>query len=203
MQTLQQCIKCLEAKDLSQFYYHTRIGKNGTYIQYRTKCKKCVNKESLTKQRTYRAVNADKVRANANNYRKQKLLTDPIYRAKVNAGQRSRYERYAIDRMLRNAKVRANKNGLDFTLNPDNLVIPDICPILQIPLFTGTKGDYSNSPSLDRIDNTKGYVDGNVAIISSLANSMKNCATIEQLQTFAKNIGEYIKDIVQTVEKDN
>lgn len=203
MQTSQQCTSCQEIKTIDQFYRTERIIGTKTYIQYRKKCKKCVNRDGLERQRIYRAKNKQRIRDKENEYRKKKLLTDPIYRAKVNAGQRNRYERYAIDRMLRNARVRALKNNLEFTLNPDSLTIPEKCPILQIPLFTGTKGNYTNSPSLDRIDNTKGYVDGNVAIISSLANSMKNCATIEQLHTFAKNIGDYIhiKDIVQTTGK--
>ena len=43
----------------------------------------------------------------------------------------------------------------------------------------------SNSPSIDRLDNTKGYVKGNVWVISTLANNMKNSAGFKDLHIFA------------------
>jgi len=45
---------------------------------------------------------------------------------------------------------------------------------------TGTAGD--NSPTLDRIDNTKGYTKDNIIIVSFKANTIKNSATIEELE---------------------
>ena len=41
------------------------------------------------------------------------------------------------------------------------------------------------SPSLDRIDPNKGYVKGNVQVISRLANIMKSNASPEELRAFA------------------
>ena len=86
----------------------------------------------------------------------------------------------------RRIKDTAKQRGLEFDLTEEDIIIPTHCPLLNIPLdFNGSR---YNSPSLDRIDNTKGYVKGNVWVISELANRMKNGATIEQLLTFAKNI---------------
>jgi hypothetical protein len=43
-------------------------------------------------------------------------------------------------------------------------------------------GPLPNRPTIDRIENDKGYVEGNVAIISFRANSIKHDATIDELR---------------------
>lgn len=61
--------------------------------------------------------------------------------------------------------------------------IPSHCPVLGIPLkYKG--GD--NSPSLDRIDSNKGYVVGNVEVISYRANVLKNSSTQEERELLAE-----------------
>ena len=71
-------------------------------------------------------------------------------------------------------------------------LLVDTCPILEIPLDYGpsTNGAKipSNYASLDKIDPSKGYVVGNLQVISKKANSMKSDATIEELRKFVKNI---------------
>ena len=90
-------------------------------------------------------------------------------------------------KMHQRAKQRAVSKGEDFNIVVGDIVIPGVCPILKIPLNmnSGKSGAYKNSPSLDRIDNNKSYVKGNVQVISQLANSMKGAASIEELQYFA------------------
>ncbi len=56
------------------------------------------------------------------------------------------------------------------------------CPIMKTNFVSGEPRD--NSPSLDRIDNSKGYIAGNIQVISDIANKMKRNATEEQLQLF-------------------
>ena len=93
--------------------------------------------------------------------------------------------------MWNRAKTRARNHNLDFNIEVSDIIIPKICPILEVPIEIGTKDDYEYSPSLDRIDNSKGYVKGNVWVISKKANSMKNSATQEELNKFCKNIIRY------------
>jgi hypothetical protein len=90
------------------------------------------------------------------------------------------------------AKQRSSEKGIDFDIEVSDITIPIVCPILGIELVvnSGRSGAYKNSPSLDRIDNTKGYIKGNIQVISQLANSMKGAASIEDLQQFAKWINK-------------
>lgn len=87
-------------------------------------------------------------------------------------------------------KHRAIKKNFEFNITVADLDWPTHCPILEVPLTWD--GDRWDSPSIDRVDSSKGYVKGNVRIISTLANAMKAHATNEQLATFAKNIMSYV-----------
>jgi hypothetical protein len=89
--------------------------------------------------------------------------------------------------MLARAKSRCKKSGLEFSITTDDVDIPATCPILGIKIeqTKGRSGAFKNSPSLDRIDNSKGYIPGNVQVISQLANSMKGAANKEELVQFA------------------
>lgn len=91
-------------------------------------------------------------------------------------------------RMLRRAKQRATERGHEFDLELIDVAIPEVCPVLGIPLkcHSGRSGGSKESPALDRVDNSKGYVKGNVMVISHLANMMKSSATEEQLVKFAE-----------------
>jgi hypothetical protein len=94
-----------------------------------------------------------------------------------------------VGQLLRRIKTRAKKKGLEFNLEYDDIFIPEVCPILEIPLYQGEGSLGTNSPSLDRIDNSKGYVKGNVQVVSSRANSLKRDASLEELE----KIVEYIR----------
>lgn len=91
-------------------------------------------------------------------------------------------------RMYRRAKSRAAQYGIEFTISKEDIKIPETCPVLGIPLnvYKGSSGGRIDSPALDRIDNSKGYVKGNVAVISHLANMMKSSANKEQLIKFSE-----------------
>lgn len=85
------------------------------------------------------------------------------------------------------AKGRAKKLNLPFDLDFNDTIPPSYCPILGIELKrnTGGKSYSGNSPSVDRIDPSKGYVKGNIQVISQRANVMKNDASPEELLRFA------------------
>lgn len=90
------------------------------------------------------------------------------------------------------AKRNAMRYGRDFNIETSDIVIPSVCPYLQIPLrFERGRGFQPDVPSIDRIDSSLGYVKGNIQIISRKANTMKNNATREELVSFAKHILNY------------
>lgn len=96
--------------------------------------------------------------------------------------------RTAQQKMFARAKSRALAKNLEFNLELEDIQIPKICPIMGIHIEAqvGKSGAYKESPSLDRIDNTKGYIKGNVWVISQLANAMKGAATPDEMVKFAK-----------------
>ena len=80
------------------------------------------------------------------------------------------------------AKARAMKEGLPFDIDLEDIVIPEVCPVLGIPIEIDLgrgrrKGD---SPSLDKFVPEKGYTKGNIAVISWRANWLKNNGTTEE-----------------------
>lgn len=84
-------------------------------------------------------------------------------------------------RLFWSAKHRAKKQNLDFDIELSDIVIPECCPILGYKLEQGEENIHA-SPSLDRIDSSKGYVKGNIQVISHRANSLKSDATVEELE---------------------
>lgn len=85
--------------------------------------------------------------------------------------------------LLQKSKSRAKKLGLDFTITENDITIPDYCPVLGLKLELGAgKGKIPNSPSLDRIDNTKGYIPDNVQVMSWRANDLKANGTLEEFE---------------------
>lgn len=89
--------------------------------------------------------------------------------------------------MLGRAKRRAAQQGWEFSITEEDFDIPAVCPIYGIHLDQYADGvNNPHTPSLDRIDNTKGYVRGNVHVISQRANKHKNDATKEELLMLAE-----------------
>lgn len=81
---------------------------------------------------------------------------------------------------MRLAKRRAKAKGLSFDLRPEDIVIPELCPVLGIPLIRGGKAR-DNWPSLDRMVPALGYTRDNVRVISYRANRIKNDASADEL----------------------
>lgn len=132
-----------------------------------------------------------------NHFRKR---YDTEFKARINSQKRASRIRNFRRAMWRAAKNRAEHNGIPFLITPEDIHIPEQCPLLEKPFIYGTEGNYKYTPSLDRINNSLGYVPGNIWVISMLANTMKNDATIEELVKFCTNMLRYSPNCI---EKEN
>jgi len=152
---------------------------------------RAINRESARRVRATpeglaRSLAADKRRRSKPGYAKRArialkkwLAEHPGYDARKHAEYR---EKNPARYMLAICKNRAKKQGLAFDLVESDIVIPAICPVFGRKFEKGKRGFNSNSPSVDRFDPVKGYVRGNVRVISWRANCLKRDATLEELR---------------------
>lgn len=128
-------------------------------------CRECVNKRSAAQ----RIENPDKIKATLRKSVAKRRATDPQMYLWKKARDRVKYD----------------YSEREFTILPEDIIIPETCPYLGVRLNSGEPEAWA---SLDRLDSSKGYVKGNIQVISILANQMKNRATKEQLIAFAKGV---------------
>lgn len=175
------CYVCKIDKDRSDF------PKSPTAILGIEKiCKPC-KKEARIKSGVPQIINRD---------RRGRYQSDPEYRQKLIAHSAKQRIIHKEVVMLGQARIRATRKNMEFNITLDDIIIPTLCPILKIPLVRDNTKRFWDSPSLDRVDNSKGYIKGNVRVISFLANHLKGLASVKQLETFSKNILPYLKGMI-------
>lgn len=106
-----------------------------------------------------------------------------------------------VVKYLSKAKYRTKNNNIPFDLDLDYLlsIATDICPVFGTPFHWGrNKGERNrHTPSLDRIIPELGYVKGNVAFISTWANTIKSDATEKELYAVADWLHKARKNVRQ------
>lgn len=83
--------------------------------------------------------------------------------------------------MVWDARERATRSGLPFSLTPEDISIPKRCPVLGLRLRVNRGRAGPNSPSLDRLIPRRGYVRGNVVVVSHRANQIRRDASVSEL----------------------
>ena len=94
---------------------------------------------------------------------------------------------------FRRCQARARAKNITCSILPEDIQTPTHCPVLGIPLnYWTTTQTYGrdNAPTVDRLDNTQGYVKGNIATMSWRANALKRDATSKELQLLAAWVSE-------------
>ena len=92
---------------------------------------------------------------------------------------------YRLQMLLNASKQRASKYNREHNITlqdiKDKYPVGGKCPVFGIDLHFNSTGFRDNSPSIDRIDSSKGYTADNIQIISWKANSIKRNASLEEL----------------------
>lgn len=105
---------------------------------------------------------------------------DPEFRSRERARKRiqardAHHKRDAAERLYRSSKARAKRDGIPFNLTLDYVrslwPADGNCPVLGFRMVLDK--ERGELPSLDRFEPEKGYVPGNVRIISQRANRLK------------------------------
>ena len=156
----KHCTRCNVTKPLSQFSYSWQTKDKHCY-----KCKDCAKERSADWKKRF-----------------------PDRYAQYKANERKKRTIDPIPTMLISAKSRAKKKGWIFNLKREDIKMPILCPIFGITLKTGLGKLVPESPSLDRINSSLGYVSGNVRIISHRANTIKSNATAQELFLVADDL---------------
>lgn len=151
--------------------------------------RKQYRKDNIDKEKQYRKNNHENILKNKKQYVKDHKESIANYR-----------KQYRNDNselcLIIQAKYRAKKKGIPFNLSIEDIIVPKHCPILgiEIKYGEGSKGPIDGSPTIDKIDPNKGYIKGNVQVISHKANRMKFNATFMELKLFAKNVFKKYSD---------
>ena len=195
----KRCKDCGEIKPFSDFYKHpsTKDGK-GIY------CKVCHNKRG----QKYYVENKDAVTASNRRYvvehKEQVSAQQRAYQISHPEGTAIIVQRYRVGHaeeistkkkekhrkdpravILQASKKRAKDYSVPFSITKDDIVIPEMCPVLGIKLEVGEGRLHNASPTLDRLIPSLGYVSGNIAVISWRANRLKNDGSPQELRCIA------------------
>jgi len=177
-------MKEYKSKTNTEFY----VGKSCKYghdgLRY-TKTRCCVqclreyNKNNYVVKRKY-IKNTEIEKQKRKQYLKNEYVIK--YRHEWYLKRKNNLRKYFVDI----TRGRAKNRNLEHSITEMDIIIPEVCPVFGIPLksYIGTKVNHppDDAMSIDRIDSTKGYVPGNVQILSMKANRLKNNMSFSDIQ---------------------
>ena len=173
------CTKCNIVRDITKFPVCTLD--SGTPV-----CRYCCDTHNIPYGRLYETNIPEPIVKAVTRTRGQHQKTKWNKTYKKSNKYKERTQRWVDNNQAKifvdRAKRRAKKKGFEFNLTEDDIHIPTHCPVLGILMFRGEGVSGPNSPTLDRIDSSKGYIKGNVQVISKRANTVKNDASIDEIE---------------------
>jgi len=202
----KQCVCCKETKNIGEFYWRQKSrNSKDSHCKDCAKIRDKIKRDNLKKTRTedfYNNIDFNKkcnrcfIEKHCSEFYKGKQTSDGFRHMCKTCYDKDVKRQHKCNFNLFQKHTRANKSGVKFAINENDLQYPLNCPLLDIPLnYDNPKAGAKNAPSLDKIIPELGYVPGNVIIMSRLANTMKNCANLKQLRKFSENIIKLIDKI--------
>lgn len=165
------CPRCKEIKNISEFGFEKRAKDGLRYY-----CKKCNNAYSI---RYYSEPNH---KINRNNFWKNSRRKDPR------------------KHLLALAKKRSKANEMVCNIELSDIFIPKVCPILGLEIQIADGNPNDCSPSIDRINNSRGYEKDNIIVVSKRVNTIKNSASLDEMKLVFDNFNSISKNINSTIE---
>jgi hypothetical protein len=163
----------------------------------KTQCSRCVakpRKHVSENHKRYRERHPERVKAAYERWRRRYEKDHPEYFARFMKRWKSVHpKRYMVNK----ARDRSKKKGLPFAITAEDIHIPQVCPVLGIPLFWGEEQNSDNSPSLDCLIPALGYTKGNIFVISTRANRIKNDATLGELEKITNWTRERLTNVAR------
>ena len=93
---------------------------------------------------------------------------------------------YRLQMLINASKQRAKNKNREHNITVEDIKaiypLDGCCPIFGMKLEFNSAGFRENSPSIDRVDSTKGYTPDNIQIISWKANRIKGYASTQELE---------------------
>jgi hypothetical protein len=137
--------------------------------------------------KAYYAANREKITARNKEWRE-------VNRSDITERRRLAYIRDRKLNLIRACRNRARAGNMPCNITASDLVWPEICPVFGLRLNYETNLKSESSPSLDRLIPNKGYIKGNVVVISLRANRMKNSATPDELRQICDYVFKSLGD---------
>ena len=161
---VKNCPKCKQDKPFKQF--STKVTRGLHYLA--AECNKCQYKRKLKKHGGMtQSYNKTQI------HKERNTVEGRAARLRYNCKNRARLSRRDIEFDLTKARV-------------IELLKPMKCNVTGVDLILGDSNPYS--PSVDRIDNSKGYTNSNVQIVAQMYNFCKNEFTDAETIEFLKKV---------------
>lgn len=92
----------------------------------------------------------------------------------IKASDPKNYDAAIVAQLYYMSRKRAKQKSVEHTITKDDIKLVHICPIRNVTMSRSTGKFNNDSYTLDRVDSSRGYVPGNVRVISWKANNLKS-----------------------------
>lgn len=167
----KKCYKCEIIKPISEFTID-----NKKKDRLKIYCRSCCNDQYWENTEYYRTLRRNRYIKN----KEKERLSQEIYMGTL-------WGRYI------GWKTRAKSRKINFNIEYEYIEkLPMICAYTGVELTC--KKNFPNTISLDRIDNIKGYIRGNVVLCCSIINYMKQEMKKRDFIEWCRKVVEYVKN---------